>query len=360
MFVITNRKIRSGSGLDVFGDVPNEKGPNELRLVEVTGSGRNFEVKALSDKLPKTESRALIKKHQLSIDADKQWYASLKVACSVYERAMAEGKSILIFVHGYNNDMEDVLRTARDLEELYDLLVIPFSWPAKGGGVGGVTHYLGDKDHARISDTALNRAIKKVHFYHGILTAGIEKTALNEAAKRFPDNHEKARQMYNRCMEQQCTLSLSLACHSMGNYVLKYALKPSSSGLRDLVFDNVNLIAADVNNQDHAEWVSSIPVRNRLYVVINENDGALKWSRRKPGDAQKERLGHYLRNLNAPNAYYLDVTRNRGVGSDHSYFKGDPVTRNATLKRLFARAFEGETAETSMEFHVDLNLYRTS
>ena len=82
-----------------------------------------------------------------------------------------------------------------------------------------------------------------------------------------------------------------------GNYVLKYASKPGNSSLRKLVFDNIGLVAADANNPGHEQWVQNLPTRNRLYVVINENDSALKWSRRKPGGEQKERLGSHPRNL---------------------------------------------------------------
>ena len=98
-------------------------------------------------------------------------------------------------------------------------------------------------------------------------------------------------------MEQKCGSSLNLLCHSMGNYVLKYATRPGNSSLRGLVFDNIGLVAADANNPGHETWVQCLPAKNRLYVVINENDSALKWSRRKPGDEQKERLGQHLRNL---------------------------------------------------------------
>ena len=64
-------------------------------------------------------------------------------------------------------------------------------------------------------------------------------------------------------------------------------------------------------------------------------------------------------NLNADNAYYIDVTRNKGVKDGHSYFKGAPVRGNATLKRLFAQIFTGDDAEKSLDYHADLNLYRS-
>ena len=170
MFVITNRIVDDQkTGLDAFGKEPNPAGPNELRMVEVTGTS-DFEVKVLGDQLTKAEVEALAAKHKFNIDLNKQWFASLKVACELFARALDEGKQVLLFVHGYNNDMEDVIKTANALEALYNVLVVPFSWPANGGGkVSGTAAYLSDKDDARSSATALHRAVEKVNFYHRLL-----------------------------------------------------------------------------------------------------------------------------------------------------------------------------------------------
>lgn len=361
MYVVTNRVIYEDgrSGLDVFGKEPNPEGPNELRLVKISDSG-DFVTEVQKDRLPQTEVDALIERHQLGIDRDGKWFASLRVACELYEQALREKKHLLMFVHGYNNDMEDILKTARELQRRYDVIVIPFSWPANGGGkVSGTAAYLSDKDDARSSATALHRTVEKIGSYHAMLTAGLQQSQWKKAQQRHPNNNEKAYALFTRLVEQHCDLSLNLLCHSMGNYVLKYASKPGNSGLRQLVFDNVSLVAADANNPGHDEWLEQIPARNRIYVVINENDHALKWSRRKPGDEQKERLGAHLRNLVAGNAYYVNVTRNRGVGSDHSYFKGSAVAGNATLLRLFTRMFEGGNAEAGLDYRADLNYYHS-
>jgi hypothetical protein len=146
----------------------------------------------------------------------------------------------------------------------------------------------------------------------------------------------------------------------MGNYVLKYALRPSSSDAAKLIFDNISLVAADTNNEAHEVWAERLQVRNRLFVFINENDFALDWSRRKPGDEQGVRLGHYLRNLVARNVRYIDVTHADGVGNAHGYFVGRPVTQNATLKAVFTDAFEGGRAEERLDYAADLNAYRLS
>ena len=356
MYVITNRKIHiRKKGLDIFGKVPSQEGPNELRLVRVN---EDETTELLTNKLSKKEAGELAEKHNIKLDLNKDWYASLRVACELFDRARTQKKHLLIFIHGYNNDIEDVIRTVRKIEKFYDVIVVPFSWPANGGGaVSGKFEYLSDKADARASATALHRTVKKVEEYHGLLTQGLQERLWKEAVDGESENHQNARARFGQLIEESCKTKLSLMCHSMGNYVLKYATLPSESHTRKLVFDNVCLIAADVNNPEHETWVECIPARNRLYVSINENDRALKWSRFKPGAEQKARLGHHLRNLVAKNAYYLDVTRNKNVGSEHSYFHGE-ATKNPTIKRLFSKMFAGEVVEREMQYDANENVYR--
>lgn len=359
MYVITNRKLNEAAkGLKIFEKVPSEKGPNELRLLEVTRSGNGFRVQVRNDRLDAAIVNALVKKHQLDIDPELPWYGSLEVACSIYERARKEKKHILFYVHGYNNDMGDVMSTCADLEKTYNAIVVVFSWPANGGGIEGFPAYLSDKRDARVSADALNRAIDKMNFFHEKLTEGIRKKLKNVAYNKAQDNPIAAQIEYSELIERECNISLNLVCHSMGNYVLKYALKPGNSSAKSLVFDNISLVAADVNNKAHNEWVDSLAVRNRLYVVINENDFALKWSRRKPGDEQLARLGHYLKNLNAKNATYLNVTDASKVNGSHSYFVGEPVRKNGKLKEMFQKAFEGGVAESKLRYRSDGNYYQ--
>ncbi len=359
MYVITNRKILpEESGLEIFGPTPNCQGANELRFVKVKKVNKDFSTELLDDILSEDEVQGLVKKHGLDIDTGLEWHASLGVACELYEQARDSGKHILVFVHGYNNDMRDVIDTARELESLYPLIVVPFSWPANGGGaVSGTLAYLSDKDDARASEGALHRAIKKISDYHSLLTQGLQARLWEKANREEPDNHENAHSLFAQYLAKHCKTTLNLLCHSMGNYVLKYAVTPSGSAVRELTFDNVCLVAADVNNSDHKTWVQHIPCRNRLYIVINENDWALRWSRIKPGERQQERLGHYLGNLNAGNAHYIDMTRNRSIGNDHSYFKGEAIS-DQVIKDAFSKMFQGQIAERSMNYHPEANVYR--
>ena len=157
--------------------------------------------------------------------------------------------------------------------------------------------------------------------------------------------------------ERLCPYNVSAIFHSMGNYPFKHALLSDSYDSRETVFDNVILAAADANNDDHPRWVDQINVRRRIYVTINEDDYALRASRMKIGDAQRARLGHYLRKLNSTSATYVDFSGLGDVGNSHSYFLGKP-TENTAIRDFFRSAFRGESAETRLWYHPAEQVYR--
>lgn len=361
MYVITNRTVDARKkGLEVFGKTPNPNGPNELRLVRVTRKGNRYTTELLDDELKAGEVTALKDEFGLKAQEMELRHASFGVACDLMRQARqaTKPKNILVYVHGYNNDMGDILRMAEKMEELYGVMVVPFSWPANGGGALGYAAYLSDKSDARASMDALNRFLGKLHDYHTLLLAPRQEALREQAQARHPEDHSRAQALFNELLAKDCRVKISLICHSMGNYLLKYALGPGTGASRKLIFDNVALVAADANNEAHAEWVERIQTRNRLYVVINEDDFALGWSRRKPGREQKARLGHYLRNLTASNAYYVDVTGAKDVGNSHSYFADKAAERNKQVQGFFQKVFNGSKAEQGLPYSADLNLYR--
>lgn len=360
MFLITNRELdKKGKGLRVFGKKPNAEGPNELRLVEVNRVPRSWQVKEVPDKLTLKAVKTLNSKYKLGLDLSKQWHGSLKIACEIFEQARTQQKSILFFTHGYNNDVEDVLKAAIEIEKLYDVIVIPFTWPANGGGaISGTASYLSDKADARVSAGAMNRAIGKIQQFHLMLTAARKLQLRKRASEKHEHNSQEADVYFSQLMEKDCAVTLNLLCHSMGNYVFKNTFKNSGNATSKLVFDNVCLVAADANNKNHARWVEKIDVRNRVNIVINEKDSALKASRMKPGDEQLARLGHYTKKLNSDNAHYIDITGADHVGSEHTYFKGDAVKKNAALKQMFHEMFNGRSVEGMLDYRADKNSYR--
>ncbi|MCF7977976.1 MAG: alpha/beta hydrolase [Chromatiaceae bacterium] len=362
MFVVTNRELKNPKrypGLDLFGSRPNPKGPNELRIVEITKQGDGYLAEPVPDELTLREARMLKRTFRLDINERQVRHGSLRVACQLMQQATQQQRHLLVYVHGYNNDMSDVVKTAEDIEQLYGVIVLPFSWPANGGGlVSGTTAYLNDKQDARASMDALNRFLDKLHFFHLKLTEARKNDLWTQADGEHRENPSAAQERFAELLHDDCKVNLSMLCHSMGNYLLKYALRPTQAASKQLIFDNISLVAADANNAEHQPWVEQLQTRNRLFIMINENDFALQWSRRKPGDEQGPRLGHHLKNLTARNARYIDVTQAAAVDNAHNYFTGKPVQRNAALKTLFSLALEGGRADHGLAYAADINCYR--
>lgn len=358
MYVVTNREIiKHKKGLGQFGKRPNENGANELRVAEVGKNGASWNVRVLADKLPKATAAKLIRKYKLPLELEAQHYASLKVACAVVERARREKKHILFFVHGYNNDMKDALSRALEFERDYGVICIAFSWPSNGGGaISGAASYKSDKRDARASAGALERTLMIMHKYLQILTEANRQRLYAMATKGNENNAIRRDECYAELLKKECPFTVNAIYHSMGNYLLKQTLKSTVNEGNGLLFDNVVLAAADTNNKEHAAWVDQIAFRKRCFVAINENDFALGASRAKAGDAQLARLGHYLKNLTAASAHYINFTDVDEVGNSHGYF-GEPAKKNPEVYGFFKAAFEGEAAEQQLRFNPAGNWY---
>jgi esterase/lipase superfamily enzyme len=358
MYLITNRAILTASGHieDVFDDTPNIKGPNELRVSTVKKSGSKWRAKVLDDKLPKSTVKRFKNDFNLKIDPEKQHYVDLQVACDIVSQARREKRNILVFVHGFNNDVEEVLQRASQLEKNYNIIVLPF-WPANGGGIKGVADYKDDKNDAKASTVALDRLLKFISRNLSLVTESNLEDFWNEAKQRYPNDPEKSDALYSRLVEKNCPFTLNLMLHSMGNYLLKQMFKSTISRGTDLIFDNVIMCAADANNLDHSLWVDRIRFNRRLYITINENDNALSASRMKSGQDQLARLGHVLYGLNAAKVHYVNFTDSAWVGNSHAYFEGNARARNKSVREFFKAAFNGNSADDVLKYRADMNCY---
>lgn len=367
MFIVTNREVdETRTDLKAFGSKPNSLGPNELRLAEATRTGKKWRVKVLPDKI----DDATAKKAGLKAEIDPQTnkpkpiYASRYAARKILARVnpamvggRAKGRNLLFFVHGFNNNVEAVLDRAEQLEKNYGVEVIPFTWPANGGGVHGVASYKSDKRDALASTGALDRCLGKLDNYLQEIHQEHVRNVESEANKRFPDDAEKWDQFFSAQADRWCPFSVNMMLHSMGNYLFKHLLKSSTYRGNLLIFDNVVLASADTNNEAHAEWVDRIQCRGRIFITINEKDGALLASRLKMGEQQKARLGHYPYGLNSEHGVYVDFTKEPKVGDAHAYFEGSAL-KNDRTRRFFDEAMNGERAEQRLDYDVARNMYR--
>lgn len=358
MYVVTNRKLLAGKqGLDMFGDTPNDAGPNELRFLDVTRAGRGWRIELLGDRLGQATAKDLKQRFSLNINLRETHYASLNVACNVVESARKKKRHVVFFVHGFNNDIGDVLERAHNLERRYNIQVIPFSWPANGGGARGVASYKSDKRDARASVGALDRALGKLLGYLRLLTEANRQELWEKASKKHPENAEKRDEDYARLLDRRCPFTVNCLLHSMGNYLFKQLLKSTTSEGSELIFDNVIMAAADANNLDHTLWVDRIQSRGRVFITINENDHALAAARMKSGQDQLARLGHYPFQLDSRRSVYVNFTDAAYVRSSHAYFEGAAVEKNDGVRQFFEDALNGRAAEKSLRYRESMNYF---
>jgi esterase/lipase superfamily enzyme len=366
MFIVTNREVDESQSTPelAFGSRPNSKGPNELRLAwaERKGTSKSWHIQLLPDEI--SDAMATEVGLPLPSQTKEKTFASRYVARKLQravnpasQGAKGSGRNVLFFVHGFNNDVPAVLDRAESLANTYGVEVVPFSWPANGGGVKGVASYKSDKRDALASVGALDRAIARLAELLKELHADHVARTEAEAFKRHGDNAEKWDRFFSAQAHKWCPFRVNMMLHSMGNYVFKHLLKSSSYRGDALVFDNVVMVAADTNHASHAEWVDRIECRGRIFVTINERDSALAASRMKLGEQQRARLGHTSHGLNASKAVYVDFTDQSHVSDSHAYFEGKPL-RNAAVKTFFHQALNGEFAEAGLPFDSARNLYR--
>lgn len=354
MYGVTNREVTGHKDKsDKLGPKPNRKGPNELRLFKAEKSNGDWYLEAIADRLSKDM------KAEVNAPASQPAYGSYYVAKKVLRQARKEERNVLVFVHGYNNDIYDVLHRASELEERYGVIVVPFTWPANGGGIiSGTLDYKSDKRDARVSVGALDRTFEKAAEYLVRFTEEVRRELWKKAAQEHGDNRETREARYSELLDKECPFTINAMFHSMGNYLLKHHLKSSVSEGNRLLFHNVVLAAADTNNAEHRTWVDSIKFRRRLYVTINENDRALGVSRAKAGEEQRARLGHSLFDLESRKAAYIDFSSASWVGDSHAYFEGEPVEKNDDVREFFHAALNGKVAEEGMRYVPDRNVYQ--
>ena len=357
MFIVTNREVNEAKH-DVkgaFGEKPMA-GANSLRLAEASRQGNKWHI----DILPDTLSPELAT--QVGLDPNQAHFASAYVArkllnqCAGYGNAR-QGKNLLLYVHGFNNDMGDILERAGQLEQNFGVEVLCFSWPANGGGLQGVLSYKSDKRDALVSLGALDRVFEKMADFLKLFNQQYVAELEAKAENKFAGNAEAWDRYFSKEVNKRCPFTVNLMLHSMGNYLFKHLLGSSTYTANRLLFDNVVLVAADTNNKEHAQWVDKIPFRNRLYITINEKDIALKASRLKMGEQQHARLGHYLRRLDAQNATYVDFTHMAHVGDSHAYFAEDAL-KNPKVRDFFTKVLNGESGESKAKFDAARNVYR--
>lgn len=140
-------------------------------------------------------------------------------------------KHVCLFIHGYNVTWQDAMGTYGNLaDRLFDGPdslgeVISFDWPSKGSLLG----YLPDRGEARQTGDDLTEVLSDLYDW---------MSQKQTDAARNPDN--------------ACRAKTSIIAHSMGNYVLEYAMNSvwtrKNRPLLVSLLQEVLMVAADVDN----------------------------------------------------------------------------------------------------------------
>lgn len=315
MLIVTNRNInqdRYENGVAdefAFGEQVNTKGPNEIRLahakkVKTGANAGDWHIKLVKEPRNLTAEN-LPSKHE---------FAALR------KRLQKANKNCVFFIHGYNQSFQKNLEQSLLIEELYDVEVVAFSWPANTGGFT-TREYRDANRTAQASVAALDATLMKLGAYH----CG----------------------PFDREAQESCDVKLSLMAYSLGNFLLQNYVRDALYENDANIFANIILCQADVDHPGHQYWIDAIETGKRIYITINENDWVLKWS---DSNFQKDRLGRTARGLIAKKPNYYDFTDGPGVERTHGLFYADT---NATIKTFFKTVLNGHRPDDSLDLYYD-------
>jgi hypothetical protein len=232
---------------------------------------------------------------------------------AVLDLLYAKGKPIVLFVHGRGKEPKKSLQggtfveghAVRKIERGYDCSVLMFNWDSAFPGF-------------QIFDRTrpLANTIEGAHQFFKVLTV------LNSY---FEANESRSRP--------------SLLVHSMGSIVIQNLVK-AQNWPSNRLFKSVVLSQPDADDTDHAEWLESIALKERVYVTFNRDDHVLARSNddRAPGARP---LGLGTVQPLAPSAIYIDLTKMGTLGKkddDHEVFAKGAMNDQLYVCEFFVQA----------------------
>lgn len=228
----------------------------------------------------------------------------------------------LLFVHGDSKTYEQSVMRGFDNQHLHQVKVIVFSWPSKDPTINGLKNFKKSKENVK----------KSMHHFTRLLHC------LDSMQRHHKTFNEKA--------------NFSMFVHSLGNsyleYLFKYSTKENNLGL---LFDNVIINSAAVNQEKHKEWVEKMNFQKRIYITSNRQDFNLKGSRIFTSDGKL--LGEKVETPIANNANYVQFTRAVGfrfpTGTTHTFFIGEVPEESKNIRDFYYTILHGFEIDLSNE-----------
>lgn len=225
----------------------------------------------------------------------------------------------LLFVHGDSKTFEQSIMRGLDIQFLYNVRVVVFSWPSKDINLNGIKNFKNSKRNAFKSS---------VHFKE--LIGFME--SFRAKNKYFPDKR------------------LSMLFHSLGNsLIMNIALCDTCKKFNSGIFDNIILNSAAINQFEHKLWVEKLDFQDRIYITSNRSDFNLKGVRIFTKDGKQ--LGEKIKGTLAENAEYMNFSKAVGfrtpTGTSHTFFIGEVPDLNKDIYNIYYQLFHGEKVDFS-------------
>jgi len=245
---------------------------------------------------------------------DNNLLVSLTDSIVFVSKVLSTNSNWVLFVHGDSKTFEQAVLRGFKIQETHNVNVIVFSWPSKEFGINGSRNFKLSKRHVEQSNK---------HF---------------ETLLIFFKNIKREHSFF---WEEK---KLTLFVHSLGNYFLELFAKNSSlSQSLPLLFNNVVMNAAAVNQKNHTFWLEKLHIQNNIFVISNRHDFNLKGVRIFTYSGKQ--LGEVIKPPFFENAYYVNFSKAVGfrfpTGITHTYFIGTIPEKSEYIKRFYTEMLHG-------------------
>lgn len=226
----------------------------------------------------------------------------------------------LLFVHGDSKTFEQAVMRGYDIQYFHNLPVIVFSWPAKDSDLNGVKNFKNSKNNIVHSKDHFNKLLNFMEVFRNT----------------------------NRAFADSAKLSLFL--HSLGNtFMEQFINEKMYEEFSGIIFDNVILNSAAVNQKGHKVWLEQINIQQQIFVTCNRSDVNLKGVRIFTKEGKQ--LGEKVKLPLAQNADYIQFTKAVGfripTGTTHTFFIGEVSNESKNIAEFYNDLFHGKQIDFS-------------
>lgn len=231
-------------------------------------------------------------------------------------------KNIVLFIHGDSKTFDQAIIRGLEIQNLYDVKVIVFSWPSKDPNINGYKNL-------RLSVQNVEKSLE--HF----------NLMLNFASK-----------IKNQENDLKSDKKISLFLHSLGNYYLECMVRENMKPEKKLlIFDNIIINSAAVSQYKHHQWIEQLNCQQNIYIISNKHDFNLKGAR------YFARLGRQLGEVFdlplANNARYINFSEAVGFTIptylSHTFFIGKMPQKYSSIFSFYNEILNSRNIDVNNE-----------